>query len=263
MDKQIAVALSGSGFKLPALVGAVSAIVDMGYTITEIAGTSGGSIIAGLYATGMSVSTMKELAFSTDFVELMPWRIWGFWNGLSNSDNLFKWLQDHTGHVTCGETIIPYKAIASNLSLEIPFVFSTETTPAMEVALASVCSASIPVIYQKRVVNNFTLCDGGVVNNIPVSHLSKGTKRIGIALYSSPMDMSSMSLTQYLGRVIDTMLQANEKTHIYLAKEENATIIPVNTFGISMLDRKMTLADRTKLYESGYQSVQKELSYDL
>ena len=51
------------------------------------------------------------------------------------------------------------------------------------------------------------------------------------------------------------MLTSNERTHIYLAKQEKATIIPVNTFGISMLDRKMSFDDRTKLYESGYNAV--------
>lgn len=257
MSKSISLALSGSGFKLTALIGAISGLVDLGFTIQEIAGTSGGSLISALFATGMRPETMKELAFTTDYAKLMPWRIWGCWNGLSNSDNLMAWLKEHTAGITCGETIIPFKAIASNLSMELPFEFSTERTPAVNVAFASVCSASIPLIYQKRVYSNFVLADGGITNNCPVSHLSKDSTRVGIALYSAPQDLSNMGLLEYFGRVVDTMLQSNEKTHLYLAKEENATIIPVNTFGIGMLDRKMSLEDRQKLYDSGYQSVMK------
>ena len=252
---EIEVAFSGSGFKLPALVGALNAIHDIGYKINAVAGTSGGSIVSALYATGMSPADMKDLMIRTDFTRLMPWKWWGWWNGLSDSDNLLKFMEDHTDKKLCKDTHISFQALATNLSLEQPFVFSTETTPEVSVAFASVCSASIPFIYQSRSYQGFLLADGGMTNNLPVSHLNKKANRVGIELFSTVTDTSHMSFMAYTGRLIDTMLTSNERTHIYLAKQEKATIVPVNTFGISMLDRKMSFDDRTKLYESGYNSV--------
>jgi NTE family protein len=256
-DQKISLALSGSGFKLNALIGAVSALIDNGYDITEIAGTSGGSIIGALFATGMSPATMKDLSDNTDYADIMPWSYWGWWDGLSNSDNLLKWLSDHTGSVTCGNTIIPYHAICSDIATNTTFSFNSIMTPEVSVAYASVCSASIPFVYQKRKYLNHILLDGGMSSNLPLSYLNVTSTRIGIELYSTSSVIEDMSYVQYAGRVMDRMLTANEHTQIALAVQDHATIVPVNTFDISMLDRHMSKSDRQRLYDSGYQAVEK------
>ena len=56
MMKPIRVALSGSGFRLGAQLGALQAISDAGFEIVQIAGASGGSIVAALFASGMSLA---------------------------------------------------------------------------------------------------------------------------------------------------------------------------------------------------------------
>lgn len=256
---QVSLALSGSGFKLACFVGALQAFKDADYQVMEVAGTSGGSIIGGLYASGMSPETMHELVMKTDFAALMPWNWWGWWNGLSNSDPLYQWILGHTGHATCGQTTIPYTAISSDIASESTYVFSTGTTPEIEVAQASRCSASIPFIYQSQKVGNALLVDGGVRNNIPVNHLSKKYPRIGLMLTSQPTLDPNPSFLSYAGRLIDSMLSANEKTRQMLAFKTQSQILEIPTFGISMLDRKMSAEDRIKLYNSGYEVVEKFL----
>lgn len=59
--KPIRVALSGSGFRLGAHIGALQAIEDAGYTVIELAGTSGGSIVASLYASGVPLDVMRQM----------------------------------------------------------------------------------------------------------------------------------------------------------------------------------------------------------
>lgn len=254
-NNKISCALSGSGFKLSSFIGALQAFKDAGYEIMEIAGTSGGSIIAGLYASGMSPETMHNLVMKTDFSKLMPIRWWGWWNGISNSDYLYQWILDHTGHATCGQTIIPYTAIASDVANESTYIFSTEITPEIEVAEASRSSASIPFVYQSQKVGNSLLVDGGVRNNIPVNHLSTEYPRIGLMLTSQPILNLNPSFISYAGRVIDSMLSANEGVRELLAEKKQSCIIKIPTFGISMLDRNMSVVDRIKLYNSGYDSV--------
>ena len=257
--KPISVALSGSGFKLSAFVGALQAFKDADYQIMEVAGTSGGSIIGGLLSSGMSPEMMHDLVMKTDFSALMPWSWWGWWNGLSNSDPLYRWLLEHTGHATCGQTTIPYTAIASDIANESTYVFSTDSTPEVEVAQASRCSASIPFIYQSQRIGEALLVDGGVRNNIPVNHLTKKFPRIGLMLTSQPTLDTNPSFISYAGRVIDSMLSANEKTRQMLAFKTQSRILEIPTFGVSMLDRKMSATDRMRLYNSGYEAVEKFL----
>ena len=56
MMKSIRVALRGSGFDL----GAPQAIADAGFEVVELAGTSGCSIIAGLYAGGNAAGSASR-----------------------------------------------------------------------------------------------------------------------------------------------------------------------------------------------------------
>lgn len=67
MSNRIRVALSGSGFRLGAHLGALQAIVDAGYEVVELAGTSGGSIVSAMFAGGMKLADMHELCMQMDW----------------------------------------------------------------------------------------------------------------------------------------------------------------------------------------------------
>ena len=58
---------SGGGIKGLALIGAYEAIESKGFTFKRLAGTSAGSIIAGLVAAGYSSQELKDLLDHLDF----------------------------------------------------------------------------------------------------------------------------------------------------------------------------------------------------
>ncbi len=165
----IRVAFSGSGFKVPAHVGALQAIADAGFTPVELAGTSGGSICAALAACGMSLSDMKTLALTHDWSNMMSFsplsvlRMKGFCDGR----NLLAWMREHTGGKTFAGTGIELKAVASNVANEGAFEFSRTATPDVPVALAVRSSTSIPFVFEPVTIGGALLADGGMVNNIP------------------------------------------------------------------------------------------------
>ena len=51
-EKNVALVLASGGAKGYAHIGAIEALLDEGYTITSIAGTSMGALIGGIYAAG-------------------------------------------------------------------------------------------------------------------------------------------------------------------------------------------------------------------
>ena len=59
--KAIQVALSGSGFLLPVHLGALQAIEAAGYHISALSGTSGGAIVAALYAVSPNTWSLAVL----------------------------------------------------------------------------------------------------------------------------------------------------------------------------------------------------------
>ncbi|WP_233272943.1 patatin-like phospholipase family protein [Paraburkholderia acidisoli] len=166
--KPIRVALSGSGFRLPAHLGALQAIADAGYEVVELSGTSGGSIVASLYASGMSLDVLRELCMSLDWSPMMSFSPWALVasQSLCSGNTLLQYLQKLTDGKKFSDLSIELKVIASDLLTEKEFVFSRAATPDAELATAARASASIPLVFAPVAFANSLLVDGGCCNNM-------------------------------------------------------------------------------------------------
>lgn len=263
--KPIRVALSGSGTKISAHIGALFAVVDAGYTIVEIAGTSGGSICAALYACGMPLDKIHSLAMTMDFAPLMgvsPWSILSG-KGYCSGNNLLAFLRTKTQGKRFSDLDIDLTIVSSDVSNERPHIFSRETTPDVCVALASRASASIPIVFEPVLIGDAVLMDGGMVSNLPVDLLHVDDyPRIGIELtaQSSPFKPGHHGLNKIVPHLIDLMIQSTEDAHISIGKLHGATVAQVETGFASSLDRKMPKDIRQKLFDNGYASTAQALA---
>ncbi|KDB08781.1 Patatin [Burkholderia sp. lig30] len=245
--KPIRVALSGSGFRLGAHLGALQASVDAGLEIVELAGTSGGSIVASLFASGMSLADMRRLCMEMDWSRMMrfsPWPVLRH-QALCAGDELLAFLTDATGGKTFAQLGVDLKVVASNLLTEREFQFSRAATPDVPVALAARASASIPIVFAPVAAAGGLMVDGGTTDNIPVSDLTvDAAPRVGIFLRSDDAPLAP--------RIIDLMLSSNEEARMALDGGSGATIISVPTGYASSFDRDMPSATRQRLYDDGY-----------
>lgn len=263
--KPIRVALSGSGTKIGAHIGALQAIIDAGYTIVEIAGTSGGSICAALFACGMSVTQIHALALTMDFAPLMAMSPWSILTGkgFCSGENLLKFLQTNTGHKLFSDLPIHLTIVSSDVSNERPHLFSNELTPNIAVALASRASASIPIVFEPVLIGDAVLMDGGMVSNLPVDLLKvDAAPRIGIELTAqcSPFKPGRHGLNKVVPHLIDLMIQSTEDAHISIGKMHGAAVAQVETGFASSLDRRMPQVIRQRLFDYGYRATTKALA---
>lgn len=257
MSRPIRVALSGSGTKAPAHVGALAAIEDAGFEIVELAGTSGGALCAALYACGMKAPALHQLIMEMDWAPLMavsPWSILTG-KGYCSGNALLKFMTAQTGGKTFADLEIDLTIMASDVSSEVPYRFDRELTPGIPVALAGRASASIPIVFAPVLIKNAVLMDGGLVVNLPVDLLEVDSiPRLGVELTSQcePFAPGHHSLNKIVPHLIDLMIQSTEDAHIELGKLKGAQVIQVDTSFASPLDRKMVRATRERLYENGY-----------
>lgn len=263
--KPIRVALSGSGFLLPAHVGALRAVADAGFEPTELAGTSGGSIVAVLAATEMPLDVMKEIALTLDWSPMMSMSILNLarLRSVSSGDRLLDFLTRITHGLEFRALDIELKVMASNIGTKQPYVFSKETTPSTPLALAARASAAIPVIYEPVIIGDAILFDGGMVNNMPSDILTRGddVPRIGVDLVSDqsvllPEDYSLLSAAP---RLIDMLLASSEDAHISEGEAAGVKIVRVPTGFASSLDRNMCFSTRQSLFKVGYDATMKTL----
>ncbi|ENZ79648.1 MULTISPECIES: patatin-like phospholipase family protein [Ralstonia] len=257
MTKPIRVALSGSGFRLPAHLGALRAIHDAGFDVVELAGTSGGSIVAALYAAGMTLDEMYDLCMSLDWSPMMRFSPWSLLTkqALCNGDALLELLTKHTEGKTFAALDVDLKVIASDLASEAEFQFSRDKTPDVPIALAARASASIPIVFAPVEHNGAVLVDGGCTDNMPASDLTVDeVPRLGIYLVStdSPLLPGRRGLATLAPRIIDLLLASNEESHVALDTHNGAQIVPIQTGYASSFDRKMPAETRLRLFKDGY-----------
>jgi NTE family protein len=266
MSRPIRVALSGSGFRLAAHLGALQAIADAGYEVIELAGTSGGSIVAALYASGMSLTDMHQLCMSIDWSPMMRFSVLDVLRhqALCSGDALLAYLQKVTRGRTFAQLDVDLKIVAADLLTEREFAFSRTFTPDVPVALAARASASIPLVFPPVESSGGLLVDGGTCNNVPASRLTvDDVPRIGIYLVSDDAPLAaggSYGIRTVVERVIDLMLAANESAHNDLAEHTGATIVRVPTGDAGSLDRDMSPEVRQRLYDDGYASTMMALA---
>ena len=254
--KQVSVALSGSGFRFPAHIGALQAIVDAGFQITDIAGTSGGSIVAALFAKGLSPARMLEIAHATPFQKFIELDLETLLlkNSINSGADMLKWLNTYLGETTSFKDLgLPLTIIATDLNQYSSCVFHQTTTPDASVALACRSSASIPFVFQPVELGDSFLVDGGVSADLPVNYLEPANMKFAIELFESSVPLKgTVSVLTLLSRVLDTFISVGNGYEL----QESLNVVPVKVTtppGLS-LDTNMTDDQIDQLYTLGHES---------
>jgi NTE family protein len=157
-------ALSGGTAKSVAHVGILKALAEDGIRVDHIAGTSGGSILAVLYASGMPVSTMEELALEMSWKKLMSVTISRL--GFISSAKIQEFIKEAVGDISFEELKIPCSVIATDLETGEKRVFNSG-----KVAVAVRASCSIPQIYLPVEIDGRNYIDGGFCEYLGIETL--------------------------------------------------------------------------------------------
>ena len=86
--------LAGGGTRLPAHIGVLQALKDLDIDFSHIVGVSGGSIIASLYAAGLSIAEIKPIAITTNYNQFRGFSLVSLIRngGLSSGDAFEQWV---------------------------------------------------------------------------------------------------------------------------------------------------------------------------
>lgn len=158
---RIGLALGGGAAKGFAHIGVIKMLEASGIHPDVVAGTSAGSVVGALYASGMDAFTLQEQAFSLDEAKI---RDVGFFGGGLVKGEL---LEDYVNTLVNKRPIqglsLPFAAVATNLQTGDRTVFVSGNT-----GQAVRASSSIPGVFQPTDINGVPYVDGGVVSPVPV-----------------------------------------------------------------------------------------------
>ena len=154
-------ALSGGTARSIAHIGVLRALEKEGLRPDLITATSGGSMIAVLYAFGFDPETLTRLAVGMNWRKLARVRI-PRWGQLSNQ-GISDFIVESIGDVHFEDLKIPTHVVATNLLSGEKKVFSTGP-----IAPAVRASCSIPQIFSPVEIDGGLYADGGFVEYMPV-----------------------------------------------------------------------------------------------
>ena len=240
------------------------AIQDAGYKPVEYAGTSGGSLISALAASGMSLIKMRDLALNHNWSNILKFNPTALMRGgFCDGNNLQSLIGNYTKHQTFRQLRTDLTIVASDVASESSFVFNKYNTPDISIAKAARCSASIPFVYAPVRIAKALLMDGGMIDNIPADLLVRDEiPRLGIQLTSkaSPFGAANASLLNVAPRLLDLMLSATENAHRALALESGVHFAYVETGFAGSLDKNMSPDMRARLLTVGYNETRSALT---
>ena len=165
---KVALVLSSGGARGMAQIGVIEELERLGFEISSIAGTSIGSLIGGMYATG-NLRYFKE--WIVDLDKLDVFRLIDFSlssSGFIKGEKVYKEMETFIKDKQIESLPIPYAAVAAD-------VITGEEIVLREGSLfeAIKASSAIPTVLQPRNYRGRELVDGGVVNPIPVKHVTR------------------------------------------------------------------------------------------
>lgn len=253
---KIGLALSGGGARGAAHVGVLRVLEELRIPVDYIAGTSMGSIIAGLYASGMTPDEIEQALKTMDWehifndkppreersfrrkrdddlylVKAKP----GYSDGEiklpsgliqgQKFDLALRKLALRASNINDFDRLpIPYRAVATDIGTGTSVVLSRG-----DIAQAMRASMAVPGAFAATVIDGRTLVDGGITNNLPISVVRDMGADIVIAVDIStpllpPEDVRNvLKITEQLAGI---MTRTNTEQQIASLTERDVLIIP-------------------------------------
>lgn len=217
-------ALSGSGSQLIAQVGAMSAALRV-LSIDSIGGTSGGAITAAAFASGMTPLEARGLCMSvfTDRATVQKLGVFA-WNrrrwGLHSMRPILDVLR-RTLPAKMGNFEHRWGAVVCPAALARGVVLRSDKEPGREAPDVVAASAAIPLFFEPVILRGLgRTFDGGAFGNVCADMWDDRlapTIVIRVSEVEQEFD-SPDDVPEYIGAVINTLLNAASSTHVSTKK---------------------------------------------
>jgi NTE family protein len=244
---KVGLALSGGTAKSVAHVGVLKALVEEGIPIDCIAGTSGGSIVGALFASGMPVSTLENTAIHMSWRKLVSIRLSRL--GFVSSGAIEEFVREMIGDVTFADLKTPLTVVAANLVTGEKREFTEGSVP-----LAVRASCSIPQIYLPVEIDGEYYVDGGLSEYLPVETLLDMGCEFCIASHLGPHDPAYRRPHHILQLVMQVTGLMARKNYVGSIKKADVLIHP-NLDRFSSFDFNSS----DKIIEMGYNATMAQL----
>jgi len=185
-------------------VGVIKALEAQGIRPDIVVGSSAGSVIAALLASGASGNDLNRLALNLDEATIADWGLpfAGRFGGLIKGDALQNMVNREVQNKTIEQMRIPLGIVATDLQSGQRRPFRSGNT-----GQAVRASCSVPGVFQPTVISGKEYVDGGLVAPVPVSYARQmgATIVIAVNISSEPVYQDASGTFGILQHTISIM----------------------------------------------------------
>jgi len=179
---RIGLALGGGAARGFAHIGVIQVLEENGIRPDLVAGTSAGSLVAAMYASGKSGPEMANLALAMDEGAITDWAFPT--RGLIRGEALARYVREQTGGKNIEQMRLPLGIVATDLDSGAAILFQRGDT-----GVAVRASSAVPAVFQPVRIGAREYVDGGLVSPVPVRFARQMGAELVIAVdISSPPD---------------------------------------------------------------------------
>jgi NTE family protein len=194
---RIGLALGGGAARGFAHVGVIQVLEEAGIRPSLVAGTSAGSLVAAIYASGKTGKQLQQVAETMEEVTIADWTLPLFTRGMLRGDALARYVNAQVGSRRLEDMVLPLGIVATDLNSGQSVVFQKGDT-----GTAVRASSAVPAVFQPVKISGRDYVDGGLVSPVPV----RAARKMGAELVIA-VDISSAPEGNGTGGTLDVLLQ--------------------------------------------------------
>lgn len=193
----IGLALGGGAARGFAHVGVIQVLEEAGIRPDLLTGTSAGSLVAALYASGMSGARLEQVALAMEEAAFTDWTLPIFSRGVLRGDALARFVNTTLSGRLIDAMTIPLGVVATDLHSGQGVLFRRGDT-----GTAVRASSAVPAVFLPVRIGDREYVDGGLVSPVPVRYARQMGAELVIAV-----DISSAPEGNAANGTLEILLQ--------------------------------------------------------
>ena len=217
---KIGLALGGGAARGFAHVGVIAVLEEAGLKPQIVVGTSAGSLVAALYATGKTSAQLQQTALNMEEVAITDWMLPIFGRGMFRGEALARYVNELTANRLIENMTIPLGIVATDLNNGQAVLFQKGDT-----GTAVRASSAVPAVFVPVRINGREYVDGGLVSPVPVRFARQMGADIVVAVdISNPPEANPA--TDTLQILLQTFAIMGKSINQYELKDADVVVRP-------------------------------------
>ena len=226
---KVGLALGGGAARGFAHVGVIQVLEEAGLKPDFVAGTSAGSLVAALYASGRTGQQLQQVAETMEEAAFTDWTLPIFSRGMLRGEALARYVNAQVGNKLIEQMPIPLGIVATDLNTGLGVLFQRGDT-----GTAVRASSAVPALFLPVKIGNQEYVDGGLVSPVPVRYARQMGAELVIAvdISSAPEGNPSDGTLQIL---LQTFAIMGKSINSYELRDADVVVRPA-LVGVSGAD---------------------------